>query len=89
MHVFSLDNRYMLCYNIHMSKIEQVISNWHIVDTKNDYYSQEKMLVWALEKCQGKFYHRGNRFWFHNDKDATIFALKYADSAGEKTVFSS
>ena len=71
-----------------MSKIEQVISDWNIVDTKNDYYSNEKMLVWALEKCQSKFYHRGNRFWFHNDKDATIFALKYADSVGDKTILS-
>jgi len=75
--------------NMSLTKIEQVISDWHIVETKNDYYSNEKMLVWALEKCQGKFYHRGNKFWFYEHKDATIFALKYADSVGEKTVFSS
>jgi len=75
--------------NMSLNKIEQVISDWHIVETKNDYYSNEKMLVWALEKCQGKFYHRGNKFWFYEHKDATIFALKYADSVGEKTVFSS
>jgi len=75
--------------NISLNKIEQAISDWYTVDTKNDYYSNEKMLVWALENCQGKFYHRGNRFWFHNEKDATIFSLKYADSVGEKNVFSS
>lgn len=86
--VFSLDNRYMLCYNIYMSKIEQVISDWPVVHTHNDYYSIEIMLVWALKNCQSKFYHRGNKFWFHDKKDATIFALKYADSVGDKTVLS-
>lgn len=67
-------------------KIESVIQDWHIVDTVNEYYSTQKMLVWALENCQSKFYHRGNRFWFHNYKDATVFALKYADTAGQKEV---
>lgn len=69
-----------------MNDIESVIKNWIIIDTHNEYYSNEKMLVWALENCQSKFYHRGNRFWFHNSKDATIFALKYADYIGEDTV---
>ena len=66
-----------------MNDIESVIKDWIIIDTHNEYYSNEKMLVWALENCQSKFYHRGNRFWFYDRKDATIFALKYADYIGE------
>ena len=69
-----------------MSKIEAVIADWHVINTHNEFYSNEKMLVWALKNCQGKFYHRGNRFWFHNEKDATVFALKYADYIGEPKV---
>ena len=79
----------MLKCKYNMNNIEQAVSDWHTVQTKNEYYSIEVMLVWALKNCQGKFYHRGNRFWFYEHKDATIFALKYADSVGEKTVFSS
>ena len=60
-----------------MGKIEQAIADWHVINTHNEYYSNENMLVWALKNCQGKFYHRGNRFWFHDEKDATMFALKY------------
>ena len=68
------------------NSIETVIQDWHVVSTHNEYYSNEKMLVWALENCQSKFYHRGNKFWFHNEKDATIFALKYADYVGQPKV---
>ena len=68
------------------NKIEAAIADWHTIITSNEYYSNEKMLVWALENCQGKFYHRGNKFWFHNNKDATIFALKYADYIGDSPV---
>ena len=70
-----------------MSKdINEVIKNWHNINTVNEYYSNEKMLIWALEHCQSKFYHRGNKWWFSNEKDATVFALKYADYIGEERV---
>ena len=65
------------------NKIEAAIADWQTIITNNEYYSNEKMLVWALKNCQGKFYHRGNKFWFHNEQDATLFALKYADYIGE------
>ena len=66
-----------------MNKVEQAVKDWHAISTVNEYYSNDEMLVWALENCQSKFYHRGNKFWFHDNKDATIFALKYADYIGE------
>lgn len=69
-----------------INKIEAAIADWHVVSTNNEFYSNENMLVWALKNCQGKFYHRGNKFWFHDKKDATIFALKYADYLGEPRV---
>ena len=71
------------------SKINQIISDWFVINTENDYYANAEMLAWALDNCQSKFYHRGNKFWFHNEKDATMFALKYATyNKREKVTFS-
>lgn len=67
-------------------KVTEIIKDWHTVKTVNEFYSNEKMLVWALQNCQGKFYHRGNRWWFYNEQDATVFALKYADHIGATSV---
>jgi len=71
-------------------KINQIINDWHLINTENEYYANAEMLAWALKNCQSKFYHRGNKFWFHNEQDATVFALKYATySRTEKVTFSS
>lgn len=58
--------------------ILKVVSNWHKISTENEYYANAEMLAWALGNCQYKFYNRGNKFYFADHKDATIFALKYA-----------
>jgi len=58
--------------------ILKVVSNWHKISTENEYYANAEMLAWALDNCQYKFYNRGNKFYFADHKDATIFALKYA-----------
>lgn len=58
--------------------ILKVVSNWHKISTENEYYANAEMLAWALDNCQYKFYNRGNKFYFADHKDATMFALKYA-----------
>lgn len=65
-------------------KILSIVNNWHKVDTENEYYANAEMLAWALKNCQFKFYNRGNKFFFVNHKDATMFALKYASYFGAK-----
>ena len=59
--------------------VDDIVKNWHQVESANDYFAISKIMAWALENCQSKFYNRGNKWFFHNKQDATIFMLKYGE----------
>lgn len=61
-------------------KLMALLKTWHPIYTQDDALYNEK-LVWCLEKCQDKFRdirHFDTRVWyFQNEKDAAVFALKW------------
>lgn len=58
-----------------------LLKTYHHIPTYRDHDFNEK-LVWCLEHCQGKFrdiFTIDHRVWyFENEKDAAMFALKWA-----------
>lgn len=56
---------------------QKIINDWHYVSSD---YSEEK-LCWCLERCQSKFWNRSNNWYFSNEQDATMFAIKYSEKA--------
>lgn len=56
--------------------IYSVVNDWATLSSK---YSEEK-LIWCLESCTDKFYNRGERWFFKDDRDAEMFALKYGEN---------
>jgi len=58
--------------------IDNVVQNWHKITVKNnDYYEISVILAWCLENCNYKFWNKGQVFYFYDERDATVFALKY------------
>ena len=61
-------------------KILKYVQDWTSVTTNSytlERHNFESQLCWCLKNCAGKFWNRGNIWYFHNPKDATFFALKW------------
>ena len=62
-------------------KLMQILQSYHVVRVANDENFAEK-LTWCMEHCQSKFrdIRESNcRAWyFQNEQDATIFAMRWA-----------
>ena len=58
-----------------------VLANYHVVRLTND-DNYNDMLTWCLEHCQNKFRDiqesRGRAWYFQNEQDASMFALKWS-----------
>jgi|TARA_B100002019_G_scaffold287902_1_gene300637 hypothetical protein len=57
--------------------IRKIIDNWTKIMSKPGH--QEEFLIWCLEKCNSKFYNRGELWFFADSKDAMMFQLKFSD----------
>ena len=64
----------------HDERLLALLQTYHHIATYRDHDFNEK-LVWCLENCQGKFRDiqtSDHRIWyFENEKDAALFALKW------------
>jgi hypothetical protein len=62
-------------------RLMRLLETYHAVHVGNDIEFAEK-LTWCLEYCQNKFRdlsEQDGRVWyFENEKDATMFAMKWA-----------
>lgn len=56
--------------------IEKTVKDWTQIEST---FSEEK-LGWCLTHCQSKFWQRGDRWYFSNDNDATVFLLKHSEN---------
>ena len=58
-----------------------VLADYHVVRLNND-ENYNDMLTWCLEHCQNKFRDiqesRGRAWYFQNEQDATMFAMKWS-----------
>jgi hypothetical protein len=63
------------------SRLMELLESYHAVLITNDIEFSEK-LTWCLEHCQSKFRdlsdQNGRVWYFENEKDATLFAMKWA-----------
>jgi hypothetical protein len=63
------------------SRLMELLESYYSVLITNDIEFSEK-LTWCLEHCQGKFRdlsdYNGRAWYFENEKDATLFAMKWA-----------
>jgi hypothetical protein len=63
------------------SRLMELLESYHSVLITNDIEFSEK-LTWCLEHCQSKFRdlsdQNGRVWYFENEKDATLFAMKWA-----------
>jgi hypothetical protein len=61
-------------------KLMELLETYHPIASDDD--SHPEKLTWCLEHCQGKFRDirmgDGRVWYFQNDQDATLFALKWA-----------
>lgn len=60
-------------------RLMELLSHYHVIRLEDDDFSER--LTWCLEKCQNKFRdlsENGRRAWyFENERDASMFALKW------------
>jgi hypothetical protein len=63
-------------------QLMELLSSWHHIPTRDDDEKMGDRLLWCLEHCQGKFRdikEFDRRVWyFENEQDAALFALKWA-----------
>jgi len=56
------------------------LDTYHAIVLKDDDFSEK--LTWCLENCQSKFRDlsdpTGRAWYFQNEQDATMFAMKWA-----------
>jgi len=63
------------------SRLMELLESYHSVLITNDDYFSDK-LTWCLEHCQNKFRdlsdQHGRIWYFENEHDATMFAMRWA-----------
>jgi len=61
-------------------RLMQLLESYHSIVLRDEDFSEK--LTWCLENCQNKFRDlsdKNGRIWyFENEQDATMFALKWA-----------
>ena len=61
-------------------RLMQLLESYHAITLRDDDFSEK--LTWCLENCQSKFRDlsdpNGRAWYFQNEQDATMFAMKWA-----------
>jgi hypothetical protein len=61
-------------------RLMQVLASYHPIPLDDTRFSEK--LTWCLEHCQNKFRDintaRGRTWYFENQQDATVFAMRWA-----------
>lgn len=61
-------------------RLTELLNSYHVITLKDDDFSQK--LTWCLENCQNKFRDlsdpNGRAWYFQNEQDAAMFAMKWA-----------
>jgi hypothetical protein len=63
-------------------RLMKLLDSYFPIATSDDQYPEK--LTWCLEHCQNKFrdikMSEGRVWYFQNDKDASMFALRWSDA---------
>ena len=61
-------------------RLMQLLESYHVITLKDEDFAEK--LTWCLESCQSKFRDlsdpNGRAWYFQNEQDATMFAMKWA-----------
>ena len=61
-------------------RLMQLLDTYHVITLKDDDFSEK--LTWCLENCQNKFRDlsdsNGRAWYFQNEQDAMLFAMKWS-----------
>lgn len=61
-------------------RLMQLLATYHAITLKDENFAEK--LTWCLEHCQNKFRDlnepNGRAWYFQNEQDATMFAMKWA-----------
>jgi hypothetical protein len=61
-------------------RLMELLDSYHAIVLRDDNFSQK--LTWCLENCQDKFRDlsdpNGRAWYFQNEQDAAMFAMKWA-----------
>ena len=61
-------------------RLMSLLGTYHAIVLKDDDFAEK--LTWCLENCQNKFrdlaHPTGRAWYFQNEQDATMFAMKWA-----------
>ena len=61
-------------------RLMKLLETYHVIVLKDDYFADK--LTWCLEHCQNKFRDlsdpNGRAWYFQNEQDAAIFAMKWS-----------
>ena len=61
-------------------RLTELLNSYHAIVLRDDDFSQK--LTWCLENCQDKFRDlsdpNGRAWYFQNEQDAAMFAMKWA-----------
>jgi len=61
-------------------RLMELLSTYHVIHSLDDEFAEK--LAWCLEHCQNKFRDlsdtNGRAWYFQNEQDAALFALRWA-----------
>jgi hypothetical protein len=61
-------------------RLMSLLNSYHVIILRDDDFSEK--LTWCLENCQSKFRYlsdpNGRAWYFQNEKDATMFAIRWS-----------
>jgi hypothetical protein len=61
-------------------RLMELLATYHVIHSQDDEFSEK--LAWCLEHCQNKFRDlsdtNGRAWYFQNEQDAALFALRWA-----------
>lgn len=61
-------------------RLMRLLDDYHVIHSPDDMFAEK--LTWCLEHCQNKFRDlsdsNGRAWYFQNEQDAALFALKWA-----------
>ena len=61
-------------------RLMHLLESYHVIVIRDEDFAEK--LTWCLENCQSKFRDlsdpKGRAWYFQNEQDATMFAMKWA-----------
>lgn len=64
------------------TKLMEILKDYFVVRVKEEDGDFNPKLIWCLEHCQSKFRdikeNEGRAWYFQNEQDATMFAMKWS-----------